>query len=305
MMIADKILLDDDVVQPFMIDASGINGRLVKLGSAVDTILSRHDYPDAVNFILGKFLALGGALAMALKYEGIFTLQLKGDGPVPLMVVDVTSEGDIRGYAQVKGEMPPEIDLEIAPAAALFGKGYLAFTVDQGTDMDRYQGIVELKGKTLEECVAHYFEQSDQFSSAVKLAADKTLDGTWRAAAIVIQRVPEEGGVKAVKETEDDWRRAKILMETAKESELLSPELAPNDLLFRLFHEDGVRVFDAKPVDIGCRCSRDKISGVIVQLSDDDIEHAKVDGVIEVTCEFCNQAFAFNDDDIASLREQA
>lgn len=301
----EKITLVDDVVQPFMIDASGINGRLVRLGASVDTILSRHDYPDAINVFLGKFLALGGALAMALKYEGIFTIQVKGDGPVPMMVVDVTSGGDIRGYAQLKGDMPHDLDMEVAPAAALFGKGYIAFTVDQGVDMERYQGIVELKGKTLEECVGHYFAQSDQFNSVVKLAAGKALDGTWRAAAIILQRLPEVGGVNVAKETLDDWTRAKVLMDSAKDEELLSATLSPNDMLFRLFHEDGVRVFDAKPVDVGCRCSREKISGVISQLSDDDIDHAMIDGVIEVNCEFCNQAFNFTLDDIKLLRDQA
>lgn len=301
----EKITLTDNLVQPFMIDASGISGRLIRMGTVVDTILTRHNYPDSINLFLAKLIALGGALATAMKYDGIFTLQVKGDGPVPMMVVDVTGDGDVRGYAQIKGDLPSDLDLSIAPAAALLGKGYIAFTVDQGADMERYQGIVELKGKTLEECVGHYFEQSDQFSSVVKLSAGKAANGKWRSAAIVLQRLPEEGGVNAAKQTTENWSRAKILMQSAKDDELLSPVLGANDMLFRLFHEDGVRVFDPKPFDVGCRCSREKISGVLVQLSDDDIDHAMEKGVIEVNCEFCNQAFTFNDDDIRALRTQA
>ena len=298
----DKITLHDDIMQPFMIDKSGINGRIIRMGRTVDTIISRHNYPDSVNVILAEFLALGAALATALKFDGIFTLQIKGDGPIPMMVCDITSNGDIRGYVQIKGKLPPDEDIKIAPAAAFFNKGYIAFTVDQVADMERYQGIVELKGKNLEECIKHYFAQSDQFSSEIKLAAGKDINGKWRAAAIILQRLPEEGGINVAKETSDDWNRAKILMHSVKPQELLAPDLTSEDILFRLFNEDGIRVFDKKSFDIGCRCSREKISNVIRQLSADDVNHSMIEDVIKVNCEFCNQEFIFNHDDIQALQ---
>lgn len=293
--------LTDDCVQPFLIDASGVTGRLVRLGAAIDRILDRHPYPDPVKKLLGEFLALGAGLAGALKYDGVFTLQTKGDGPVPMMVADVTSDGAVRGFAQVTGETPPEAAIGDAPVPKLLGGGYLAFTVDQGPDMERYQGVVELSGGTLEDCVHHYFEQSEQFASAVKLAAGKGRDGHWRAATLCVQRLPEEGGVgaRAAEETEDDWRRAVVLMATAKEAELLDPGLTPDALLFRLFHEDGVRVFDPRRLEDSCRCSRERSGRMLVALGRDELADLKLeDGTVEVTCQFCNRSERFSDADL-------
>lgn len=300
--------LDDDCVQPFLIDASGLNGRLVRLGEAIDQILDRHDYPAPVKKLLGEFLALGAGLATALKYDGVFTLQTKGDGPVPLMVADVTSDGAVRGYAQVTGETPSEAEIGDAPVPRLLGGGYMAFTVDQGEDMDRYQGIVELSGGTLEDCVHHYFEQSDQFSSAIKLAAGAGRDGGgWRAASLSVQRLPDEGGTgaRAREETEDDWRRAVMLMATAKEAELLDPDLTPDQLLFRLFHEDGVRVFEPRALVDRCRCSRERSGRMLIALGRDDLDDMKLDdGTIEVTCQFCNRSERFSDADLDAVEAE-
>jgi molecular chaperone Hsp33 len=299
--------LTDDCVQPFMIDATGVNGRMVRLGSAIDDILARHDYPDVVKQLLGEFLALGAGLAAALKYEGVFTLQTKGDGPVPLMVADVTADGAVRGYAQVTGETPSPQAIGDAPIPKLLGDGYLAFTVDQGQDMELYQGIVELSGGTLEDCVHHYFEQSDQFSSAIKLSAGTARDGTWRAASLSVQRLPDEGGTgaKAREESEDDWRRAVTLMATAKQGELLDPELTPDQMLFRLFHEDGVRVFDPRPLVDRCRCSRDRSGRMLVALGRDEISDLKLDdGTVEVTCQFCSRSEHFTDGDLDTVEAQ-
>ena len=298
-----KIELTDDMVQPFMIDASGLHGRLVRMGPVVDTILSRHDYPEPLKMLLGKFLVLGAALATALKYEGVFTLQAKGDGIVPLIVADVTSAGDVRGYAQLTGDITDAEAAIAKPVSSLMGKGYIAFTVDQGPDTDRYQGIVELKGDTLEEAVDHYFEQSQQFNSTLTLAAEQQMDGSWRAGAIVLQRLPDEGGISTAEgDAEEDWTRATTLMRSASAAEMLSPDLGPQALLYRLFHEEGVRVFDPKPLDVGCRCSRERISGILKGMSQDDIDHSIVDDQISVNCEFCNQAFVFTAEEISQLR---
>lgn len=294
--------MTDDLVQPFMIDASGLNGRLVRLGSAIDTIVTRHDLPESVRTLLGKLLALGAGMATALKYDGIFTLQIKSDGPVSMMVADVTTSGDIRGYAQVSGEIADEEAALSAPVPNLLGKGYLAFTVDQGAEMERYQGIVELVGDSLEDSIDNYFEKSEQFASKTHLAAGKTPSGQWRATAIVLQRLPEESGDKTHEETQEDWVRAVTLMKSATADEMLDERLDANGMLYRLFHEDGVRVYDPKPLDVGCRCSRDRIAGILMGMPDDDLDHAMVNGKISVNCEFCNVSFDFTPDDVEALK---
>lgn len=294
----------DDVVQPYMIDATGLHGRMVKLGGSVDTILSRHGYPEPVRLLLAEFLALSAGLAAALKYEGVFTLQTKGDGPVPMLVADVTSDGHMRGFASVKGDIPDLHDVMAAPVPKLLGQGYLAFTVDQGQHMERYQGIVALEGATLEECVHRYFEHSDQFASAVKLSAGRRPDGTMGSAALLVQRLPDEGGDQSIGTADEDaWRRAVTLMASAKPEEMLDPALPPNDLLFRLFHEDGVRVFDPRPVAERCRCSREKIEGVLLSLDPTALVDLKTpEGHYEVVCEFCSRAERFTDADLDQKR---
>ena len=293
--------LTDDCVQPFMIDRTGLHGRMVKLGASVDTILSRHGYPDPVAYLLGEMLALCAGLAAALKFDGVFTLQTKGDGPVPMLVADVTSGGKMRGYAQVKGEVPPLHDVVAAPIPKLLGQGYLAFTVDQGSDMERYQGIVALEGATVEECVQRYFEQSEQFASTVKLCAGRRDDGSMAASALLVQRLPDEGGNEDIGKADSDaWRRAVALMSSAKPEEMLDPGLPPNDLLYRLFHEDGVRVFPPQELVEECRCSRSKIEGVLKSLEPGALDDLKLDnGLIEVTCEFCSRTESFSDADLA------
>jgi len=294
----------DDCVQPYMIDATGLHGRMVKLGPSVQAILSRHGYPDAVNHLLAETLALAAGLAAALKFDGVFTFQTKGDGPVPMMVADVTSDGKMRGFAQIKGEIPPLHEAISAPIPKLLGEGYMAFTVDQGADMERYQGIVALEGATLEDCVQRYFEQSEQFASRVNLAAGKRPDGSMAAAALLVQRLPDEGGdqEQVGQADEDAWRRAVTLMESAKDEEMLDPDLPPNDLLFRLFHEDGVRVFASRPIMDQCRCSRGRIETVLQAMDPAELQDLKLDnGTVEVVCEFCSRAEVFTDEQITSL----
>lgn len=299
--------MTDDCIQPYMIDATGLHGRMVKLGPSVDAILARHNYPDAVNQLLAEMLALCAGLAGALKFDGVFTLQTKGDGPVPMLVADVTSDGKMRGFAQIKGEVPPLHDVVAAPVPKLLGKGYLAFTVDQGEDMERYQGIVELQGATVEECVQRYFEQSDQFASAVNLAAGRRPDGTMGAAALLVQRLPDEGGNQDIGHADqEDWRRATTLMASAKTEEMLDPALSPNDMLFRLFHEDGVRVFPPQRIVEECRCSRQRIESVLVSLDPEALDDLKLpDGTLEVVCEFCSRQEVFTQADIDAATPDA
>jgi molecular chaperone Hsp33 len=303
----------DDLVQPFQIDAPGLRGRLVRLGPLVDEVLRRHDCPQPVAELLGETLALAAALAGALKYEGVFTLQTKGDGPIRLMVADVTSDGQMRGYAQFDEErLVSALDGPIgSPVPRLLGAGYLAFTVDQGPDTERYQGIVELIGGTLADCAHHYFRQSEQLQAGIRLACGLTRaeDGSqrWRAGALMLQRLPEEGGsgngdAREVEEAEDDWRRSLFMMGSSRSDELLDPHLAPNDLLFRLFHEDGVRVYPVHVLKAECRCSRARVAGMLKALPRQEVESLKLDDdAVIVTCEFCSAQYRFDDDDLAAL----
>jgi molecular chaperone Hsp33 len=293
----------DDLVQPFQIEAPGLRGRLVRLGDAVDTILKRHDYPLPVASLLAEALALAAALSAALKYDGIFTLQLKGDGPVRMLVTDVTSNGTMRGYAEVTGDLPPAASIAASPVRSLVGKGYLAFTVDQGEHTERYQGIVELTGDSLTECVDHYFRQSEQFSAAIQVTAGKNDEGRWRAGAIMLQRLPDQEAIMAREERDEAWRRSVILMSSVTATELLDPALEPTDLLFRLFHEDGVRVFGQQPINFGCRCSRERAARILASLPRTEVEDLIVDGEVTVTCQFCNETQNFSKTDIARLYE--
>lgn len=297
--------LSDDLIQPFLIDLTGLRGRLVRIGAVADEILTRHAYPEAVAQVLGELLALAATLAAALKYEGVFTVQTKGDGPIKVMVADVTSAGQMRGYAQFD---PERLESALAgpieaPVPRLLGSGYLAFTVDQGADTDRYQGIVELDGSTLAECAHHYFRQSEQIEAGIRLAARRTADGTWRAGALMLQRVPDEGGVfeKTAKQREaedDDWRRSMLLMGSSRDTELTDPDLHPHGLLFRLFHEDGVRVFSPQPLRAECRCSDQRVVSVLAALPRADLEDLREDGLVVVTCEFCNRSYRYDDQDL-------
>jgi molecular chaperone Hsp33 len=291
----------DNLVQPFQIEAPGLRGRLVRLGDAVDTILKRHDYPLPVASLLAEALALAAALSAALKYDGIFTLQLKGDGPVRMLVTDVTTNGTMRGYAEVAGDLPPASAIAESPVRSLVGKGYLAFTVDQGEHTERYQGIVELTGDSLTECIDHYFRQSEQFSAAIQVTAGKNDAGRWRAGAIMLQRLPDQEAIMAREERDEAWRRSVILMSSVTATELLDPTLAPTDLLFRLFHEDGVRVFEQQQINFGCRCSRERAARILASLPREEVEDLIVDGKVTVTCQFCNETQHFSEADIARL----
>ena len=300
-------LTPDDLVQPFRIDPFALRGRLVRLGPAIDRILSQHDYPEPVAALLGEAITLSVVLAGALKYDGIFTLQTKGDGPVRLMVADVSTAGAVRGYAQYDAT---KLEAALAGAGAsipsvprLVGSGYIAFTVDQGEDTDRYQGIVELAGTTLAECAQHYFRQSEQIQAGIKLSVGRAgHGGTWRAGGLMLQRVPPEGGYGVIADdVEDGWRHAMVLMSSATAAELVDPNLAPHGLLYRLFHEQGVRVYDTHPLEARCRCSRERIEAILRAFPSDELDDMRKDRVTTVTCQFCNKSYIFGEADLDRL----
>jgi molecular chaperone Hsp33 len=297
--------IPDDLVQPFQIEPFALRGRLVRLGPALDTILTQHAYPAPVATMLGEAITLAVALAGALKYEGVFTLQTKGDGPIKMMVADVTTAGAMRGYAQFDAARLDAGPATLGPVPRLLGAGYLALTVDQGEHTERYQGIVELQGSMLAQCVHHYFRQSEQVGAALKVAVAQVPDDggapRWRAGALMIQRLPREA-FTLERETEDDaWRRAAIFMSSSTSAELIDPALAPERLLFRLFHEDGVRAYAPHALAAKCRCSRQRVETVLRALTPDEIADMKIDGKIIVTCEFCSAVYHFDEEALDAL----
>src|SRR5579872_6273748 len=299
--------LRDDLVQPFQIDPFRLRGRLVRLGSLLDEILTRHSYPEPVAVMLGEAIALAVALAGALKYDGVFTLQTKGDGPIRLLVADVTTAGAVRGYAQFDAAKLAQLGSEpVLSVPRLLGAGYLALTVDQGEHTERYQGIVALEGATLAECVHHYFRQSEQVEAGIKIAVGQRRDPArqlrWRGGTLMIERLPKEGGADTAREAEDEgWRRAMILMATGTSEELLDSNLTPEALLFRLFHEDGVRVYRPHALAAQCRCSRERVERMLTALPPRDLVDLAVDGKLVVTCEFCNASYSFDEETVAAM----
>jgi molecular chaperone Hsp33 len=287
-----------DILLPFSVGGGAVRGRLVRLSGALDAILAGHAYPDAVARLLGETLALAAALAGGLKYEGVFTLQAQGKGPVSLVVADVTSDGAMRAYARfdaarLGGGTVPE----------LLGEGYLAFTVDQGPDTERYQGIVALTGDTVADCAELYFKQSEQLPTSVKLAVGH--DGGWSAAAVLIQRMPATAGHSPIlthDEAEDGWLRAGLLLDTVKPAEMLDRTLEPAQLLHRLYHAELLQAFEPKLLEARCRCSRDKVEGALRSFPPDQVESLQdAEGKVEVTCEFCRANYVFGPAELASL----
>lgn len=286
----------DDLVLPFQIEASGLRGRMVRFGPLLDDVLGRHAYPEPVAHLLAETVVLTALLASALKYEGVFTLQAKGDGPVRLVVADVTAEGTIRAHALFDGS---RLAGAAATVPALLGHGHLAFTVDQGEHTERYQGIVDLSGETLWECAQHYFRQSEQLQAGLRSAVRRGEAG-WRGGGIMLQRLPDPSS-QAPTDREDGWRRAMVFLGSATDTELTEPDLSGAALLYRLFNEDGVRVFAAHPMRFACRCSRERVTTMLASLPRAEIEDLAVAGRVEVACEFCNTRYAFDQDQLAVL----
>jgi molecular chaperone Hsp33 len=283
-----------DLLRPFQLERSHLRGRLVRLGETVDYVLRAHAYPPPVSALLGQLLVLAGALAGGLKFKGSFSLQIRGDGPVGLLVADCTNDGRMRGYASFDAERVAEVAGQ--PPMALLGQGVLALTVDQrSVGGELSQGIVDLAGDTLSACMLGYFERSEQVRTGIRVAVGRDpMTDRWQAGAIVVQALPNTDPRKEA-EADEDWRRAMVLLGSATDEELLDPGLEPDDLLFRLFHEDGVRVFKPLALRPGCGCDEDRVVGMLQSFPLDDIEAMRQeDGGITVTCQFCSRVYHFD-----------
>ncbi|WAP66988.1 Hsp33 family molecular chaperone [Jiella pelagia] len=313
-------LAGDDAVVPFAVEALDARGRGVQLGPMLDQILARHDYPEPVSRLLAEMIVLTVLLGTSLKFEGKFIVQTQTDGPVDLLVVDYATPSSVRAYARFDEEA-----LEAAVAAGatsseeLLGNGTLALTVDQGAYTQRYQGIVELAGQNIEAVAEAYFRQSEQIPTTVKLAVAKIARRgakgfveSWRAGGLIAQFLPESPdrmrmpdlpggdlpeGVEEYEEGDefdDSWLEVRALVDTIEASELTDPEVGVERLLFRLFHERGVRVFPADRVLDDCSCSRERIGEVLSNFSAEEIDESIEEGRIKVTCEFCGTNYEFD-----------
>jgi molecular chaperone Hsp33 len=304
----------DDTVQPFEVAALDLRGRVVRLGPAVDEILAPHNYPPPVAKLLGEAVALTVLLGSALKIEGRFILQTQTDGPVRMLVVDFRNPGLVRACARFDAaRVAGAIEAGKASAGELLGEGHLAMTIDQGTDRSRYQGLVALNGGSLEDAAHEYFKSSEQIPTRVRLAVGEEMSPgsghRWRAGGMLLQflpkaperaRVPDlppgdapEGTPTHVVAEDDAWVEGRSMIETVEDLELLDPSLSSERLVYRLFHERGVRVFKSVPIVARCSCSRDGVEAMLRSFSQDDRDHMVENGVISVTCEFCSANYQF------------
>ena len=316
---SDLTLAGDDRVVPFQVEGLDVRGRAVQLGPMLNAILGRHDYPAPVARLLAEAVVLTALIGTSLKFDGRFTVQTKGDGPVDLLVADFSSPESMRAYARFDEEaLAAAVKAGKISPPELLGEGVLAFTIDQGHGMQPYQGIVPLDGSSLEEIAGVYFRQSEQIPTKVRLGVaelfDRDGDGkprhNWRAGGVLAQFLPrapermrqpdlhggdgdDRNGDLAL--TEDDaWSEARVLIETVDTDELTDPQVAIERLLFRLFHERGVRVYEPQGVADRCSCSRDKIKGVLAGFTAEEIEASQEDGTISVTCEFCSTTYRYD-----------
>ncbi|MEM8836518.1 MAG: Hsp33 family molecular chaperone [Pseudomonadota bacterium] len=310
----------EDAVVPFAIEALDTRGRAIQMGPALNRILSRHDYPPPVARLLGEMIVLTVLLGTSLKFEGQFIVQTQTDGPVSLLVVDFRTPAAIRAYARFEKEaLDAAIEAGETLPEQLLGNGILAMTIDQGVYMNRYQGMVPLEGKTLEEVAHAYFLQSEQIPTRIRLGVAELVSpngnggsaSSWRAGGVIVQFLPESedrirhrdlhggDGAEDIEHDEDNaWIEAQALLATVEDHELTDPDIRVERLLFRLFHEQGIRLFDPQPVEDKCSCSGEKIWSVLNSMTDDQLEEVVKDGRIEVKCEFCGKDYSISPDDL-------
>ncbi|WP_439923623.1 Hsp33 family molecular chaperone [Nitrobacter sp. JJSN] len=302
----------DDAVIPFEVSELDLRGRLTRLGPALDQLLVRHDYPAPVAKLLGEAIVLTTLLGSSLKFEGRFILQTQTDGPVSFLIVDFRAPAQLRAYARFD-----KARLGDAPdSGALLGRGHLAMTIDQGPDMSRYQGLVALEGGSLEDAAHEYFLRSEQIPTRVRLAVGEEWrrDGNgpkrgWRGGGMLLQFLPKaperarqadldpgdapDGNALHTVAEDDAWVEGQSLIATVEDIELIDPDLSGERLLYRLFHERGVRVFPPQALHAQCSCSRDAVEAMLKSFAPQDRSEMVKDGKVAVTCEFCSSVYEF------------
>lgn len=308
----------DDTVLPFQLDHADIRGRLARLDGVLEKVLSQHDYPTVVEALVAELAVLTALIGQTIKLRWKLSLQVRGDGPVRTIASDYygpSADGEpaqIRAWASFdKDRLDPS-----APAFSQVGAGYFAILIDQGPGTTPYQGITPLHGGSLSSCAETYFAQSEQLPTRFSLSFGKSRlpgqDERWRAGGIMLQHMPKasplmagneggsgEGGLLSAADILDgadgeNWGRANLLLDTVEEMELIGPAVQPTDLLIRLFHEEGPRVYDAQQVKFGCTCSADKVKQSLSIYSAKDIATmTTADGIVTADCQFCGAHYEF------------
>ena len=316
----------DDAIVPFSVESLDLRGRIVRLGPSLDDILSGHDYPRPISKLLGEAIVLTVLLGSSLKFDGRFILQTQADGPVRMLVVDFVSPGRVRACARFDArDLEQAIALGRDSPGELLGTGHLAMTIDQGPGMNRYQGMVALTGGSLEDAAHEYFLRSEQIPTRVRHAVAEEYNAAggprphWRAGGLMVQFLPattermrapdlhpgdapEGTGAHDLPEDEA-WVEARSLVATAQDLELIDPGLSSERLLYRLFHEHGVRVFRPVDVESKCTCSREGVQTMLRSFPQDDRDHMVENGMISVTCEFCTSNYLFDPAEVADAAE--
>ncbi|UXN02822.1 MULTISPECIES: Hsp33 family molecular chaperone [unclassified Bartonella] len=307
--IGDYVFAGDDAVVPFEVERLDARGRAVQLGASLNSILDRHNYPSVVSKLLAEVMVLTILLGSSLKFQGKLIVQTSSNGPVNLLVCDYTTPANLRAYARFDEDaLNDAIAANKTSPEELLGQGTMALTVDQGANMQLYQGIVALDGSNLQEIAVNYFRQSEQIPTQVRLAVaelhDRDSNGkarvSLRAGGLLVQFLPQstlqmgEDAGEQKKHQEAHWEEVEALVNTVESDELTDPDVPSERLLYRLFHEQGVRVFEATTIIDDCSCSREKIYDVLSTLSAEEIADSTEDGKISVTCEFCSTHYDFD-----------
>ena len=304
----------DDTVVPFEVAALDVRGRTVQLGEALGSILARPDYPEPVSRLVAEAALVTVLLGSSLKFEGKFILQTRTDGPVDMIVADFATPDGLRAYARFDADrVAAAAEAGDASPAALLGKGVLALTVDQGADMQRYQGIVALEGGGLEDAARTYFRQSEQIPTDLRLSVGKLFVSgqggeRWRAGGLLAQFLPKADHRRQMPDlpggddpsatpednSDDAWQELLALFSTVEHEELLDPGVGSERLLYRLFNERGVRVFEGNRVADRCSCSEERVRSLLKGFTAEEITESIEEGVIRVKCEFCSSAYVFD-----------
>ena len=279
-------VMPSDNLQRFVFEHAAIRGELVHLDQTWRAVLERHEYPPAVRTLLGELMAAAALLSATLKYNGSMILQIQGNGPVNLLVVEATSERSLRGMAQWNGDPEP------MPFPQLVGEGKFVITIDPKESGQRYQGIVSLEGNTVSEALENYLIRSEQLDSRIWLAADNQ-----QAAGMLLQKLPRD---QIEEEDSDMWVRASLLAATLTSQELLN--LPARDIIHRLYHEEDIRLFDGEPLRFQCSCTRERVVNVLRMLGYDEVRSIITErGAVDVDCEFCNQHYRFDSVDVEQV----
>ncbi|MDP2574875.1 Hsp33 family molecular chaperone HslO [Vibrio penaeicida] len=275
----------------YLFENLSVRGELVQLDSTYQEIISSKEYPVPVKNLLGELLVATTLLTATLKFEGSITLQLQGDGPVPLVVINGDHDQKVRGVARWEGDLADDATLH-----QLIGKGHLVITIapKQG---ERYQGVVGLEGETLSEVLEVYFQRSEQLQTRLWFRLGEH-EGKAHAAGMLLQTIPDGTG------SANDFEHLEQLTDTVKNEELFG--LPANDVLYRLYNQEKVQLFKAQPVEFFCGCSRERSGAAIITVSRDEINDIlATEGSVSLHCDYCGTDYSFNEDDVSELYEQA